>query len=65
MAKLPLEKALVFMPELMTCVWNVEFLGKTLKTRVQEVMLPCPSLHMLSRKVPPMAIYLLTEHLNF
>jgi hypothetical protein len=39
--------------------------AEPVKCEHQEEMLPCPSLHMLSRKVPPMAIYLLTEHLNF
>jgi hypothetical protein len=30
-------------------------LGKLPKTRLQEVILPCPSLQMLSRKIPPVA----------
>ena len=47
------------------CVWTGPFSGMIPKTRVQELMLPYPSLHMLSRRVPPMAIYLMTEHLNF
>ena len=33
---MPLEIALVLKPKLMTCVWNVEYLAKILKTRVQE-----------------------------
>jgi hypothetical protein len=36
---LPLETASVFNPKLITCVWNVEFLGQTLKTKVQEEVL--------------------------
>jgi len=50
----PLEIALVFKPELKICVSNGEFLGMTLKTKVQEVTLFCSSLHTGSRELRPM-----------
>lgn len=36
--------------------WNLHLLAKTFNRRFQTVMIPCPSLHMQSRKFPPMAL---------
>jgi hypothetical protein len=55
----------IFRPYPLITDRNLHPLTECVNHLVQEVMLPCPSLHILSRKVPPMAIYLLTEHLNF
>ena len=46
-----MEIASVLKPKLMTCVWNVEYLAKILKTRVQEEIRDADSLLLLT--TPP------------